>query len=111
MIVPVMLALFAGVFTTVQLFWQTANEEARQQALADQTAQLQRIIEESRVQQTALQSYLDLMSDLLLNHDLRDAQPGSDVVAIAQAQTLTTLRQMDPPKANARWRCSFWTRG
>jgi Pentapeptide repeats (8 copies) len=96
MIVPVMLALFAGVFTTVQLFWQTANEEARQQALADQTAQLRRIIEESQVQQTALQSYLDLMSDPLLNHDLRDAQPGSDVVAIAQAQTLTTLRQMDP---------------
>jgi len=66
MIVPVMLALF-----------------------------LQRFIEEFRVQRDALQRYLDLMSDLLLNHDLLDAEPGSDVVAIAQAQTLTTLRQMD----------------
>jgi uncharacterized protein YjbI with pentapeptide repeats len=96
MIVPVMLALFAGFFTTVQIFWQTANEERLQQQIADQTAQIQRIIEKSRVQQSALQSYLDLMANLLLNHDLLDAEPGSDVVGIAQAQTLTTLRQVDP---------------
>jgi hypothetical protein len=95
MIVPVMLAFFAGFFTTVQLFWQTAQEDARDQALAQQTAELQRFIEEFRVQRDALQGYLDLMADLLLNHDLLDAEPGSDVVAIAQAQTLTILRQLD----------------
>jgi hypothetical protein len=95
MIVPVMLALFAGFFTTVQLFWQTAAEQARDQSLANQTAELQRFIEEFRVQRDALQGYLDLMADLLLNHDLLDAEPDSDVVAIAQAQTLTILRQLD----------------
>jgi hypothetical protein len=95
MIVPVMLALFAGFFTTVQIFWQTAQEDARQQAIEAQQAQFQRFLEEFRVQRDTLQRYLDLMSDLLLNHDLLDAEPGSDVVAIAQAQTLTTLRQLD----------------
>jgi Pentapeptide repeats (8 copies) len=95
MIVPVMLALFAGFFTTVQIFWLSATEAERQQAIADQTAKFQRVIEEFRVQQTALQSYLDLMADLLLTQDLLDAEPGSDVVAIAQAQTLATLRQLD----------------
>ena len=91
MIVPVMLALFAGFFTTVQIFWQSATEAERQQAIANQTAKFQRVIEEFRVQQTALQSYLDLMADLLLNQDLLGAEPGSDVVAIAQAQTLATI--------------------
>jgi uncharacterized protein YjbI with pentapeptide repeats len=95
LIVPVMIALFAGFFTIVQAFWQTAAEDARQQALADQTAQIQQFIEKFRVQEASLQEYLDLMTNLLLNHDLRGSHVGDEVRAIAQTQTLTTLRKMD----------------
>jgi hypothetical protein len=96
LIVPVMLALFAGFFTTVQAFWQTAAEDARQQALANQTAKIQRFVEEFRVQEASLQQYLDLMTNLLIKNSLRISEEGSEVRAIAQAQTLTTLRKMDP---------------
>jgi len=72
MFVPLTLALFAGFFTTVQLFWQTSQEDQRDQALANQTAQIQRIIEESRAQEASLQNYLDLMTNLLLEHHLGD---------------------------------------
>jgi uncharacterized protein YjbI with pentapeptide repeats len=95
LIVPVMLAFFADFFTFVQAFWQTAAEDARQQALADQTAEIQQFIEQFRVQEASLQEYLDLMTNLLLNHDLRGSEVGDEVRAIAQTQTLTTLRKMD----------------
>jgi uncharacterized protein YjbI with pentapeptide repeats len=102
-----MLVLFASFFSLSQSFLQRWQEDMRQQQIAiqnaklqqqiaAQTAELQGILEESRVQETALQSYLDLMVNLLLEHDLRDAEPDSDVVAIAQSQTFATLRKMDP---------------
>jgi Pentapeptide repeats (8 copies) len=95
LVVPVMLALVAGLFTSVQIIYQTEAETARQQAIADQTAELQRFIEEFRVQEASLQAYLDLMATLLLQHHLREADVSSEARAIAQAQTLTTLRKMD----------------
>jgi uncharacterized protein YjbI with pentapeptide repeats len=95
LIVPVMVALVAGVFTTLQIIYQTAAEADRQQAIADQTAQLQRVLEQFRVQEASLQAYLDLMATLLLEKDLRNLEEDSEVRAIAQAQTLTTLRKMD----------------
>jgi uncharacterized protein YjbI with pentapeptide repeats len=97
LVVPVMLALFAGFFTTVQLFWQTAAESERQQALANQTAEIQRFLEKFRVQEESLQSYLDLMANLIIEHNLGagDTEPDSAVEAIARAQTLTTLRKMN----------------
>lgn len=97
LIVPVILALFAGFFTTTQALWQTWAEDARQQALTDQTAEIQRYIEQYRVQEAALQDYLDLMTNLLINNDLRSAaEENPEVSAIARTQTLTTLRKMDP---------------
>jgi len=90
-----MLALIAGLFTTAQIFFQIQQEDARQQAIADQTAQVQRFIEEFRVQEASLQAYLDLMASLLLQHDLRESAADSEVSAIARAQTLTTLRKQD----------------
>ena len=40
-------------------------------------------------------SYLDRMSDLLLIYHLQTSQPGSPVRAIAQARTVTALRDLD----------------
>lgn len=95
LVVPAMLALIAGLFTTAQIFFQIQQEDARQQAIADQTAQVQRFIEEFRVQEASLQAYLDLMASLLLQHNLRESAADSEVRAIARAQTLTTLRKQD----------------
>jgi len=90
-----MLALVAGLFTTLQIIYQSAAESQREQALADQNAQFQRFIEEFRVQEASLQAYLDLMTTLLLEHHLRESTVGSEVRAIARAQSLSTLRKQD----------------
>ena len=95
LVVPVMLALVAGLFTTLQIIYQSAAESQREQALADQNAQFQRFIEEFRVQEASLQAYLDLMTTLLLEHHLRESTVGSEVRAIARAQSLSTLRKQD----------------
>jgi uncharacterized protein YjbI with pentapeptide repeats len=95
LVVPVMLALVVGVFTTLQIFIQIWQENERQQDIASQTAQVQRVLEEFRVQEASLQAYLDLMATLLLEHDLRESAEGSEVRAIARAQTLATLRKQD----------------
>jgi uncharacterized protein YjbI with pentapeptide repeats len=95
LVVPVMLAVVVGLFTTLQIIYQSAAESQRQEAIADQNAQFQRFIEEFRVQESSLQAYLDLMTTLLLEHQLRESNVGSDVRAIARVQTLSTLRKQD----------------
>lgn len=45
--------------------------------------------------EAALQTYIDKMSALLLNNDLRESQPGTEVRNIAQILTLTVLRRLD----------------
>lgn len=43
----------------------------------------------------ALQAYIDKMSELLLEKNLRGSSPGDEVRNIARARTLTVLRQLD----------------
>ena len=45
--------------------------------------------------QTILQTYIDNMRDLLLNHNLAKSAPGDEVRQVARVQTLTTLRSLD----------------
>jgi arabinogalactan oligomer / maltooligosaccharide transport system substrate-binding protein len=44
---------------------------------------------------TTLQTYLNNMQDLLLNHNLAKSTPGDEVGQVATVQTLTTLRSLD----------------
>ena len=44
---------------------------------------------------TILQTYIDNMRDLLLNHNLTKSTPGDEVRQVARVQTLTTLRSLD----------------
>jgi uncharacterized protein YjbI with pentapeptide repeats len=46
-------------------------------------------------QEVALQSYLDRMSELLLEKKLRVSQPDDEVRNVARARTLTTLRKLN----------------
>src|SRR5947209_10238128 len=48
--------------------------------------------------QATFDTYLDRMSDLLLTDHLLTAPQGSPVIAIAEARTLTALRDLDAPR-------------
>ncbi len=62
------------------------NELARQREQA---------VTEQRAQETALQTYLDKMTELLLDKKLRESKVESEVRAVARARTLTMLRRLD----------------
>src|SRR6266487_3825764 len=51
-------------------------------------------IAEEHQQEEALQTYLDHMSELLLEKNLGTSPPGSSVCEVARARTLTTLSQV-----------------
>lgn len=52
-------------------------------------------IAQDNQQETALQAYIDKMSELLLHEQLGESSPPDKVVAIAQARTATVLRILD----------------
>ena len=79
-------------------FWFTSQQNAHLQQLEDQRAEAERDLAEQRAQDEALQAYLNQMSTLLLEKDLRDAKRSSDVRRLAQARTLTVLRQLSPDR-------------
>jgi uncharacterized protein YjbI with pentapeptide repeats len=87
LIVPIVLLLITVAFTVLQ--------DARQQRIEDQRAEVERTIEEQRAQDAALQAYLDQTSQLLLEKDLRNAQPDDAVSVVTRARTLTILERVD----------------
>ncbi len=50
---------------------------------------------------TALQTYLDRMSELLLEKNLRTSQPDDEVRTVARSQTLTVVRSLDANRKRA----------
>jgi hypothetical protein len=70
---------------TVIGLWFTMQQDARQQQ-----------IEEQRAQDAAPQAYLDQMSQLLLEKDLRNSAKDSEARTLARARTLTVLGRLDP---------------
>jgi uncharacterized protein YjbI with pentapeptide repeats len=79
LIVPLALAVLGFLFTIQQ--------DARQQRIEDQ-----------RAEADALQAYLDQMSQLMLENNLRDAGEDSEVRRLAEARTLTVLQSLDDPQ-------------
>jgi uncharacterized protein YjbI with pentapeptide repeats len=86
LLIPVVIAAGTWVIT-----WQQAKIE-------DQRAQAERELEEQRAQDDALQAYLDKMSNLLLEKDLRTSEVNSEVRTLARARTLTVLERLDPSR-------------
>ena len=64
--------------------WQAHQQDQseRQHALDEQRAAI-------------LQTYIDNMQDLLLNHDLTKSKPVDEIRQVAKEQTLTALRRLD----------------
>jgi uncharacterized protein YjbI with pentapeptide repeats len=95
LLVPLMIAGIASWFT----WWQNNSQqalEARQRAqeqalLVRQIAQLQ----ESQAQYSALQSYIDQMTQLINERNLSGSEEGDRVFTLAQARTTTTIMQLD----------------
>src|SRR5215203_818166 len=101
LVVPLMLVAIGFLFT--------AQQDQRQQQIEDQRAQQAQKIENQRAeaerelakqsaQDEALQAYLDQMSNLLLEKDLRDSKKDSEVRTLARARTVTVLGRLDPDR-------------
>jgi pentapeptide repeat protein len=91
-------ALAIPVVLTVAGFWYSSQQEKQQQHIEDQRAASDRDIEEQRAQDAALQAYLDQMSGLLLEENLRDSWEGSEARRLARARTLTVLGRLSPDR-------------
>jgi uncharacterized protein YjbI with pentapeptide repeats len=75
--------------------WFAAQQDAHQQKIEEKRAESDRHIEEQRAQDAALQAYLDQMSQLMLNGNLRSSKEGSEVRTLARARTQTVLGRLD----------------
>ena len=78
--------------------WFTAHQDARQQQIEDRRAASDRQIAEQSAQDYALQAYLDQMSTLLLDEDLRTSDEDSEARTLARARTLLVLGRLDPSR-------------
>ena len=87
LIVPLALVLISFLFTMQQ--------DARQQQTEDQRAQAERRLAEQSAQDEALQAYIDQLSDLLLEKDLRKSDEDSEVRTLARARTATVIQRLD----------------
>jgi uncharacterized protein YjbI with pentapeptide repeats len=86
LLVPIMLALGAGLFT-----WVTNK---RERDAEDQKAEREQAQQLDWAREVALQSYLDRMTELI-GEGLGESQSSTATRSIARARTLTALRQMD----------------
>ena len=89
------------VLTVLGLFLTTAQQDVRQQAIENQRAEAERELAAQQAQDEALQAYLDVMKELLLEQDLRASRPGSSARAVANVQTLIILERIDPSRKRA----------
>jgi uncharacterized protein YjbI with pentapeptide repeats len=76
LLIPVVIAVFSWRYT-------------RQQS------QTENAIASDNLREAALQAYLDKMSELLLEKNLRSSEQGDEVRNVARARTLTVLSQLD----------------
>jgi uncharacterized protein YjbI with pentapeptide repeats len=101
LIVPLALVAIGLVFTMLQDARQQEieNQRAQQaQKIENKRAEAERELAEQRAQDEALQAYLDQMSGLLLERDLRASEEDSEVRTLARARTLTVLGRLDPSR-------------
>jgi uncharacterized protein YjbI with pentapeptide repeats len=75
--------------------WFAAQQDAHQQQIEEKRAKSDQHIEEQRAQDAALQAYLDQMSQLMLEGNLRGSKEGSEVRTLARARTRTVLGRLD----------------
>jgi uncharacterized protein YjbI with pentapeptide repeats len=87
LIVPLVIAL-AG-------WWLSQVSTRNQQQIEDRRAQAQQQIEDDRVRESVLQSYIQDMTRLLLDKGLATSKQDQPVRSIARSSTLAAVRQLD----------------
>ncbi len=99
LIIPIMLVIGG--------FWLNQIQKSREEKTTQQRAEIERKAAEQRAKtereialdkqrEDLLQAYLDRMSELLLEKNLRLSQPESEVRNVARVRTITILHQLDP---------------
>jgi uncharacterized protein YjbI with pentapeptide repeats len=104
LIVPLVLVVIGLVFTMLQDARQQdlENQRAEQaQKIENQRAEAERELAVQRAQDEALQAYLDQMSGLLLERNLRASEEDTEVRTLARARTQTALERLDPSRKTA----------
>lgn len=88
LVVPIMLAIGA--------FWLNRLQKRREERTTLQQSELERELTNDSQQETALQQYIDKMSELLLKEHLGELKPEYEGVRmIARVRTLTLLPRLD----------------
>lgn len=87
LIVPAVIAVGA--------YWLNRQERQAEREAEKRRAETEREIAAERERENALQAYLDRMTELMLNGQLRTSESSSDVRDVARACTLTVLRTLD----------------
>jgi uncharacterized protein YjbI with pentapeptide repeats len=82
------------IFLGIGVFLLNRSERERESKRAEERASLEREIATDRQQESALQAYLDRMSELLLMEKLRVTKKAA-VKDVARTRTLTVLRGLD----------------
>jgi len=83
--IPVVVVIIAGVFGLMAKKAEQRNEEQRE-------------IDIDRAREATLRSYLEVMSNLIIEKKLKDSKKDSSERAVAQAQTFMALRTLDGPR-------------
>jgi uncharacterized protein YjbI with pentapeptide repeats len=76
--------------------WFTTSQAAQQREIQVRQANDAQDLQIQQANDEALQSYLDEMSTLLIEHDLRTSPEGSEARTLARSRTLTILSRLDP---------------
>ena len=96
-LVAAIIGLF-GVFITGAVSTYTSTQDQRiQRQLDAKDAKRQRELEQDKARETALQTYLTDIGDLILDNasPLRESQAGGEASRLARAKTLTVLQGLD----------------
>ena len=75
--------------------WYTSQQTLATTTASTQQHQTDESLAEDQQEETALQTYLDRMSDLLFTEHLALSQPGDEVRQVARARTLTLLPHLN----------------
>ena len=103
LIIPAVLAVAGYIINlTISRGEQAATEQRAksEREAAEERADSERKIAEDNQREVALQEYLDRMSELLLEKDLRKSTPDDEVRSVARVRTLTVLCQLDNRRIN-----------
>jgi uncharacterized protein YjbI with pentapeptide repeats len=81
--------------------WITIYLSESQQRVEQNRAQRERVLQEQRTQNEALQAYLDQMSNLVLQQNLKSSEENSEKRRLARARTLTVMERLGPSEKRA----------